>query len=354
MRQTTDRDRRPSIGSAVMTGCLTALVVTLLVLGALAYGAVSWLGGTLDSDLSAIGTGIGYALALLAVAAGQAVTGAWAYNKRPGRAAIITTQAPYVAAWALALAWWATDLPLYVIPWATGSLVALSWLLVWWLPARTDRRRAMLAATGAAVLLALNAAGVGLMVWRTTNGFGLVGQPNPWTAVTTLAATSCLPEIRFHWDGNRVVEAACPEGPDADYYAGAYDQAGFDNTLCAEQPRTAFAQWWEWNRKYELEFTLEYTIKSATVDGKEVPKPFPLKRVGDDDFPADIDGENATVMADVRLLKTFHLGTDDPYRVEVNSDTESWVVHLKSTNLGGWKVCQIDVTNAIKPNFVAL
>jgi hypothetical protein len=84
----------------------------------------------------------------------------------------------------------------------------------------------------------------------------------------------------FYRRGSRLVEADCPSGPDADYYAGTYDVAAFDEMLCADQPRAAFVKWWEWNRQLRIVFILSFDYDRVTVDGRQVGPPFPTSAGG--------------------------------------------------------------------------
>jgi hypothetical protein len=290
-------------------------------------------------------------LTAMVIVAAHAACTVWALRTRPGAWSVASTQAPFVLAYGLIGPWWWVWVPLGVIPWATAATAAVGWGLVWYRRGVRSPRRAVVFLAGLGLLVVVNGVGIATVAWRATNGFGLVGQPNPWTAFDTLAGASCLSDNHFVWNGSRVVEADCPSGPNADFYAGRYDKGFFDETSCSGQPRGAFDKWWKWNQQYQFSFILKFGDDLSTVDGKRVGPPYPARQSGDKTLPAVVGGSNAQVTVHTRLTSALHPGGDGPYTIGVDHDTETWNVRLRRTVLGGWKVCQIDVSDPITATF---
>jgi hypothetical protein len=302
-------------------------------------GALRWYG--LDLFVAQL------ALAAFLLVAGHAATTGWAAWTRPARWAIAATQVPFMASYGLAVAWYYSRQPitrphgfppLYLL-WPAAALSALAWLTIWYAGRPGYPRRAVAYLAALALLVAANGVGVFAVAWRSTGGFGLLGEPTPWAALDGLAATSCLSTNTFHTSHGRTVDSKCPSGPHADPYAGDYDKDAFDNLLCTEQPRQAFQVWWDRSRTYRLAFTLDLGHDwTVTVDGKTISPP----------YPDHISGRRATIGLTMQLVSAFRIGTNDPLPIQADKSTETWNVQLKTTALGGWKVCRIVIPDPIR------
>jgi len=254
--------------AVIAAGCLACGVVA-------AVGVLGWYG--LDLFVAQL------ALVAFLLAGGHAAATMWAVRTRPAWWAIAATQAPFVVTYGLAVAWYYSrqpitrphGFPLLHLLWSAAALSAVAWLTVWYARDAQRPRRAVAYLAAVAVLVAVNSTGVFAVAWRSTGGFGLVGEPTPWAALDGLAATSCLSTNTFHTSHGRTVDSKCPSGPNADPYAGHYDKDAFDDLLCTEQPRQAFQVWWDRSRTYRLAFTLDLTDEIVTVDGKPVRPPYP-------------------------------------------------------------------------------
>ncbi|HKT00996.1 MAG TPA: hypothetical protein VJT31_15825, partial [Rugosimonospora sp.] len=320
------------IAVAVGAGCPAGAVIG-------GIGLFSWYGTGRLADVALVG------LLTTVVVAGHAVTTAWAYATRPGRVPVAVTQLPYLVTYAIALVWIFAYrfVPAYV-GWAAAVLVAASWLTVWYLRNPRSARRAVVYLAAIAALVAGNGGAAALIGWRQTNGFGLVGQRTPWAAMYALTATSCLSTTDFYPSGTRTVQAHCPSGPQADLYSGAYDQGGFGQQLCGEQPRAAFQVWWDRVRKYQVAVTLDFGASpewQVTVDGQPAAMPRPDQQ----------SGTSATMTLTVRVTSAFRPGDLAPaqkYPMRLDKDNETWRVTANRTVLGGWKVCGIQVADPIQ------
>jgi len=280
----------------------------------------------------------GFAVLVALLAAGTAAALVWAATVRPGAGAALLVLAPFVLAWAAFVPWYRSRFPFWYIGWATAGLLALAVVTVWYGGGeRRNPRRAVAYLVAVAAMVVVNGAGVAAVVWRNTNGFGLRGQPAPWTAFDSLTRTSCLADYDFYRRGSRLVQAACPSGPDADFYGGAYDVRGFDELLCSEQPRAAFAKWWQWNRELRVEFVLVFDYDTVIIDGRDVGPP----------FPASANGSEATMVVTTRLTEVARSDTSISRQARFLQAEETWTVRLETVPLGGWKVCAIDVTGPI-------
>jgi MFS family permease len=193
---------------AVASGCVAGGVVA-------AVGALGWYG--LDLFVAQL------AFVAFLLVAGHAAVIVWAVRTRPARWASIATQAPFMATYGLAVAWYYSrqpitrphGFPLLYLVWAAAALSAVAWLTVWYTRNTHHARRAVAYLAALAVLIAVNGAGVFAVAWRSTGGFGLVGEPTPWAALDGLAATSCLSTNSFHTSHGRTVDSKCPSGPNA-------------------------------------------------------------------------------------------------------------------------------------------
>ncbi|WP_173052346.1 hypothetical protein [Phytohabitans houttuyneae] len=326
----------------MLLGCLLGVGGACVVGAGAAYWAGSRIG--LLPGLSA-GAGLGamavWLLVVLAVVAGHVGCSWWAWRVRPGRKAVVLTQVPHVVVYVGAVAWWsATWTALYLL-WIYATLSAVAWLTVWFLRNPAVARRAVVYLSALGLLVAVNTAGLLSLSWQRTNGFGLRGQSTPWAAFTALTATSCLTRHPFYTDGTNTIAANCPTGPDADFFAGAYDQPGFADTLCGEQPRQAFSKWWQWNREYQVSFTLDWAQEATTVDHQPIAPP----------YPETIDGATATIQYTLNVENVSTIGADRPHQMRAPHAQENWTVHFEPVTLGGWKVCRIDITNPITATF---
>jgi hypothetical protein len=340
--------RKGSGGGGFAAGCL----VSVLVGGALCAGALYYVLNSVlsfgDDTQDNRGPLFHMAGVILMLVVGHLATIVVTRRIHPGRRAIILTQAPFVAGYIAVPVWWKTGLWLpWYLAWAVAAISALAWLIVWYARSPTEPRRALVFLMALAVLWVGNGAGIFLVAWRNTNGFGLLGQRSPLTALETLTSTSCLSDNRFHSNGDRVVEADCPSGPDDDHYAGAYDEEAFDDTLCADQPKTAFQKWWEWNRKYQISFSLDFDVTEAVIDGRRVGPPYPAEYVNGDTMP----GDTASMTVNVELRTAFHPGEDEPWTIKVTKTRETWSVRAETVAIGGWKICAITVEDPIDATF---
>lgn len=309
--------------------------------GALAagLGLFQWYGQGRLYDVAQVG------FLTAVIVAAHAVTTAWAWSTKPPRRDAVITQVPYLLTYLLALVWnfGYRFAPGYV-GWAAAVLVLASWLTVWYLRDFRRARRAIVYLIAIALLVILNGGAAVLVGWRQTNGYGLVGQRTPWNAMQALAATSCLAKGDFYTSGNRTVEAHCPSGPDADSYAGAYDEGSFNKQLCGDQPRAAFQVWWERVRKYQVWITLDFGFSpqwQITVDGRPAALPRPL----------DQPGSSADITLTTHVAAAFRPGDLAPaqkYPMRLDKDSETWHIAVQRTVLGGWKVCTIEVADPIQ------
>lgn len=298
-----------------IAGCVGGAIGFLALFGQHHLDHVAWLGGT---------------CALLA--AGTVAAVLWS-ARRKSLAVAAAMLGPWVIGWLALVAWYWLRFDLWAIPWLTLALLPLAVLSLWfWRGLRTrTARQAIAYLTGIAIVLAGNGAGVGYVLWDRTDGFGLRGQPSPTDAFYTLAAASCMTNQRFHTGGGRIVTAICPTGLNGNYYQGEHDEKTFDGTLCGEQPRVAFARWWEWNRKYKLEFSIDF-------------------------FPGEsqITGDSADETYTMTLRNAFHPGPEEPYQMTVDKATETWNVHAERVLAGGWKICRIDIPDLLTATFKKL
>jgi hypothetical protein len=321
----------PRGGLSFLAGCLVSVVAVCGLGGVGVFVAASLTG--VGSELSGLVPVVQLAAVVAVVVGGHAATCVWWYRRRPGRVEVAASQAPYLLGYVAIAVWWSASWSVWLVVWAVVAAVAVSWLLVWYRLGDRTRRRALMAGAATLVLVAVNGLGVVGLVWRNTDGFGLRGQATPWAAFDGLTATSCLSDLDFHWRGGHVVQADCPRGPDADYFAGRYDTAVFDDLVCGPQPASVFAKWWTWNRTYRIQFTLSFTLTGATVDATPVTPP----------YPTSVSGSEAQLTVAVELKSEFPLGRTIP----LSGFAETWTVHARSARLGGWKVCSIDVTTPI-------
>jgi hypothetical protein len=280
----------------------------------------------------------GFAVLVALLAAGSAGALVWAATARPGTASTTVVLAPFGLAWVSFVPWYRLRFPFWYIGWAAYGLLALAAATVWYgRGERRDPRRAVAYLVTVAAVVVVNGAGVAAVVWTNTNGFGLRGQPAPWTAFDALTRTSCLADYDSYRRGSRLVQAQCPSGPDADYYAGAYDVRGFDELLCSEQPRAAFDKWWKWNRELRIEFVLVFDYDTVTIDSREIDPP----------FPASAGGSEAMMVVTTQLTEVARSDTSIAQQARFLQAEETWIVRLETVPLGGWKVCRIDVTGPI-------
>jgi len=332
-----------SVGAGFAVGCMAAVVGVCVVGGGIAYWAGSRVG--LLPGLSSAGSGLGamalWLLVLVLVAAGHVAVSVWAWRTRPGTAATVLTQVPHAAVYVGAVAWWSATWSAGYLLWAYATLSAVAGWTVWYLRAPTVARRAVIYLSALGLVIAVNTAGILSLSWQRTNGFGLRGQATPWAAFTALTATSCLTRHPFYTDGANTIPANCPAGRNSDFYAADYDEAGFADTLCAEQPRQAFSKWWDWNRQYQVSFTLDWAKSDTTVDGQPVGPP----------YPETIDGNTATIEYVLTIENVSTIDADRKHQMRTEQDNETWTVQFQPVTLGGWKVCRIDIANPITATF---
>jgi hypothetical protein len=311
--------RRPKLG-AVATGAIVAMVAACCGgISSLVYGFLALFGEQHYDQLLTLA-------AIVALAAGSQVAAlAWAWSTRPGAVRIAVTQAPYAALWLAVAPWWyVARWPLSYALW--GLLVALgvAAATAWYLAAPRQPRRAVAYLAALALLLGSTAAGTLAIRWRASDGFGLLGQPEPWMAWRMATAASCLSSQRFHTDRTGTVEADCPSGPDVDHHAGTYDTARWAR---AAEPEAwpPFARWHEAS-KLRYSFNLQFSADNW----------LPATAVGD------------VVSADITVT-VDHWG---PWRVpdtwRLSRLTETWHVEIERGQLGGWKVARITVADPIE------
>ncbi len=285
------------------------------------------------------------------VTGGHTAASLWAAQNRPVRWwAIAVTQVPFFGAYLVAIAWYhsrgviidKTGFPPLYILWAAAAPSALAWLIIWYTRNPQPPRRAIAFLIACAILVVVNGAGIFTILWRDTNGFGLVGPPSPWDALDGLVTTSCISNSDFYFSGSKQLQANCPSGPTADLYSGIHDKAAFDQLLCGDQPRAAFQTWWNRSRHYQIAITLDFgypTDWKATIDGKPA-----------EESAGQVGGSNATITVTVGLQAAFRIGgpDDQAHPMHVDKGEETWHVQLEHQLLGGWKVCHIDVPDPIK------
>ncbi|MBO0871188.1 MAG: hypothetical protein J2P15_21760, partial [Micromonosporaceae bacterium] len=320
---------------------LGLLLVAGCVAGSLAAGTsvTQWYG------LRHTGTTVELGLVVFLLVGGHVAVIRWAVRRHPPRWQVAITQAPFLAGYAATVAWRLsvraldrpTGFPLVYPLWAAAAVALLAWLTIWYAREARDARRAIAYLSTVAILLLANGAGIFAIRWQATNAFGFAGQPSPWGALRALSASSCLTAYRTYQSGDHLVRVSCPDGPDADFYAGAYDAGHFNDALCAQQPRSAFQPWWDRNRQYHRIFQLDfqYGLWSATVDGAPVGTP----------LPPTIDGRSATIALEVAVT-VEQTGTSPV--IAFDHGVEHWTVHAQSVRLGGWKVCRIDIADPIQ------
>jgi len=332
------------VGTRFAVGCLAALLGVCLIGGGIAYWAGSQVG--LLPGLSSAGSGLGatalWLLVVVLVVAGHVAVSLWAWRTRPGTASTVLTQVPHVVVYVGAVAWWwSTGWTAGYLLWAYATLSAVAGWTVWFLRAPTVARRAVIYLSALGMLVVVNMAGILSLSWQRTNGFGLRGQPSPWAAFTALTATSCLTRHPFYGNGANTISADCPAGPDGNFYAGDFDEAGFADSLCGEQPRQAFSKWWDWNRRYQVSFTLDWAQQATTIDNTPVGPP----------YPETIGGNTATIEYVLSIENVSTIGADRKHQMRTEHGEETWTVQFEPVTLGGWKVCQIDITNPITATF---
>ncbi|WP_345136621.1 hypothetical protein [Dactylosporangium darangshiense] len=321
----------PAPAKPTATARTTATAVTLLVamLGACGAGC---LGGALGL-FALFGQNHLDQVALLAgvaafQAAGTLAVGIWA-TRRTSWAFSAVLLAPWLAGWAALIIWYWLRFPLWYIPWLTLGTLPLAVLSAWFWRNRRQRtaRQAIVYLAALAIVLAANAAGVLNIAWDRTDAFGFRGQPTPEEAFSALTAASCVSDLDYHYGGGRVVRAECTSD-----YQGEYDKKTFDNTLCSEQPRAAFARWWQWNKEYQLDFSLGFTIERYS----------------------DMRNDPATLTVVMRLRAAFHPGEEEPYRIHVDKAEERWKVSAERALAGGWKICRVDIESPLNATFEKL
>jgi hypothetical protein len=323
--------RAVTVAVVLLAACPAGALVGIL-------GLARWYGSGHLGDAFLVG------LFAFLVVAGHALTSAWAYNTRPARRVVIVTQAPYLLSYVVALVWnFADRFPPGYLGWSAGVLVLTSWLTVWYLRAPGRGRRAVAYLSALALLLVLNGAAVALLSWQYTNGFGLVGQRSPWAAMYALTATSCISSQDFYPSGKRTVEADCGGGPNYDFYSGDHDTTAFNQQLCTgtNQPQAAFQPWWDRIRQYQVAIVIDFSSGvdwTIAVDGRMITPPLPVEQ----------PGESATILLHPRIASAFRPGQDGVHPMQVDKAEETWNVDLRRTVLGGWKICQITVTDPIK------
>jgi hypothetical protein len=333
-----------SFVSGCAVGGLVLLVVLCLVGAVLVFAVGGTAVGIKDDPIWRILPPIAeWAGVLVATLAAHLAAGWWAWRRWPGRLGLLL-HVPPLGGYVGAVAWWlTTGWPARYIAWGVAVGLALAVLLVAWLRGVTTARRTLAYLAAILAVLAINGGAVVALGWRASNGYGLQGERSPWAALEVLTAAACLGDQSYIRD-HKVAHASCPKGPDADFYAGNYDERLFEHAISSGQPRAAFIRWWEWNRQYQLSFNLELTTIDATVDGYSVGHP----------FPDSIAGKAAKLHVKLVVKAAFHPGDNDPWvmRVKPGGGTEDWTVSLEWVSLGGWKIRQIEIENPIDPQFI--
>jgi len=350
---------REATGHKLLGRLFGSSLAAIVVLG-VATGSAFLVGGWLTFQVWGVdqfGATIQLTLITFVVTGGHTTASLGAAQKRPVRWwAIGITQAPFLAAYIVAIAWFhsrgvyvdKTGFPPLYILWTAVALSALAWLIIWYTRNPQPPRRAIAFLTACALLIVVNGAGIFAITWRNTNGFGLVGASTPWEAFDDLAATSCLSNNDFYNFGSKELQAKCPSGPDADFYAGIHDDTAFDQLLCDDQPRGAFQAWWNRSRHYQIAITLDFGYPNdwtASIDGKPAEQP-----------AGPVGGSQATITVTVGLQATLRFGVpdDQSHPMGVDEGEETWNVHLEHQLFGGWKVCRIEVPNPIKDHPASL
>jgi hypothetical protein len=328
-----------------LAGAGTRGLGLVLVAGCVAGSLVAGTSVTQWYGLRQNGTTAQLALVTFLLVGGHVAVIRWALRSRPPAWQVAITQIPFLTGYGAMVAWRLsvrvvdrpTGFPLVYPLWAAAAVAALVWLTIWYARDVRDARRAIGYLSTVAILLLANGAGVFAVRWQETNGFGFVGQPSPWGALNALSNSSCLTDYHTYQSGERQVRVDCPDGPDADFYAGAYDTGHFNDLLCADQPRSAFQPWWDRNRLYHRVFRLDlqYGAWTATVDGAPVDEP----------LPPTVEGTSATIALEVAISVGQ---TDTDPVIAFDHGVEHWTVQAQRVALGGWKVCRIDIADPIQ------
>ncbi|MEV4411398.1 hypothetical protein [Catellatospora sp. NPDC049609] len=321
--------------------------------GGLAGGALGLLKFFGETKLGEVGI---FAACTALVVSGHAVVCWWAFAGRPARARVAVTQMPFLLTYAVFSLAWMRDpsWPWGYLLWGWAVLAVLGGLTAWrmgasratanlplaqlkfapfgnkssggglrrWWSARLRRRKAYLVAV--LVLLGGNLVALGDHLWTRTRRFGLVGGQSPEAAINALEATSCLSELgEWHHKAGHLSEADCPEGESYGLrYQGVHDD-DFDSLITSEQPRGAFARWWDVQRDYGYHVTLRLRPKDRSTDGGRAVLTYEVEWASEGRFmPGD-------------------------RRFKLDKSTETWVVTAVKVPLGGWKVATIDVPDPI-------
>ena len=325
-------------------GCLGPTVAACLIGGVLLYIAGDFLG--LDDDdaiTDMLAPIVAWVLVALVILGAHGSTIYWTRQHHPRRREAVLVHAPFPPAYLAALAWWHLgDWSAGYILWGLAVLVALAWVLVWWLRRPSEPRRALAALGAVLVLVGGSGLGIAAIMYEETNGFGWKGEATPWGALAALGAASCHAEDDYYINRHKTQRADCPTVPDA--YNGDYDTALFDRLICNDQPKQAFQRFWDWNKEYRLLFNLKIDIENIVVD--RIPTLAP--------YPPEIKGKHATITAEMVVQAAFHIPDYEQewtVRVEPGGGKETWNVDLEWASAGGWKVCGIDIENPIDPTF---
>ena len=130
------KQRRLSFGGAALVGCLSGLLVICGLGAAGVYALFSMLGGgeEVSAAREAYAPIVQLVMVVVACLVAHGLTITWQIRARPGRRALVLTQAPYVAAYAAILPWWYLGhWSALFIAWGAAGLAALGWLTVWFL-----------------------------------------------------------------------------------------------------------------------------------------------------------------------------------------------------------------------------
>lgn len=301
------------------------VVVAVLCCGGIAYPIVKSFVGELAMLVL-------LAVNLIVLGIGHGFTTWWLLTSDPRQplSRWFIAHPPYLLMWAMTYLWWKHPWDggapsLWYLPWAGALLIGLSLVWLWWLDGdRSKPRRAIVLLTSMAVLIGGTTAGGFTIAWRSTGGFGLQGQPEPYQAIEALIAESCVFSDHGYRVGGEWRPADCPQdahGPGAD----------LGTWTTNSQPREALNHWWTYYQQFGYMPPLEYDWRIDIEDqGDGV-----AKAVITVTLPPAAAGQNLAQLEPDELWCT------------TSGRTETWQLQLEEVTFGGWKVARVDVANPI-------